>query len=136
MRQKQLGQKMHTAATADGVSKTLVIADFKYIMVAVTTTAGFTTGALQFFGSTNDLDSVPNFTAASSKTNQYAPLAATLVEDNTVIAGGTGAGIMVPSAGTTRIYKIITEGLTFFATKITGTTGAGEVTATASCYSE
>lgn len=136
MRDRQLGQKLLTAATANAVGKVMTVADYKNIMVMVTVTTPFSTGKLQFLGSINDIDNPASFAggfAGASKTNQIALLGYAKMIDGVVVSGATGIDMTV--AGT-YLVELNVNGITQFAPELVSLTGAGEVTVTASGYGE
>lgn len=136
MRDRQLGQKVLTAATANGIGKVLTVADYKNVMAIITVTTAFTTGKLTFLGSINDIDNVPTFAggfAAASKTNQVAQLGCARMKDGVIVDGATGFDLSV--AGTYMV-ELNVNGLTFVAPEVSLITGAGELTVTMSAYGE
>lgn len=135
MRQLQLGQAVLTAATANGVGKSLTVADHKDYMAMVTITTAFTTGTLKFLGSIADKENRPDFAVASSKTNPYSEIAFTRMDTGVLVSGATGIDL-ASGAGTTFAVKLTAEALTYLTAALSNITGAGEVTVTISAYGE
>jgi hypothetical protein len=135
MRTLQLGQAVLTAATANGVGKSLTVADHKFYMAMVTITTAFTTGTLKFLGSIAEKEAVPNFAAAATKTNPYSELAFTRMDTGVLVSGATGIDLST-GAGTTFAVKLTAEALSYLTAALSNITGVGEVTVTISAYGE
>lgn len=107
-----------------------IVDDFQHIVVALDTT-GTTTATIKFQGSLSE--TVPDFTAAASPTNQWAYVQAIDLADQSVINGATG--VALTGTDMDRMFEINTNGIRFFNVIVTNYT-QGTITATMRAFND
>lgn len=120
----------HNATTTNAFGVPMEVADYQNVVVAVTGT----NATVLFQGAIQDSSdaplTAPDFTAASSATNQWAYMDVVDYQDDSKNPGNTGIAI---TTAVTRIFEFNTNGLSWVNIQVSGNTGT--VTARGKAYS-
>lgn len=142
MRGRLLQQKILTAATANGVGASILVADQRNLVIALTVTTAPTTGTFKIVGSVNDPlqdtsvgGGLTTFGSASSKINQWGYLSFYRMDTGALVSGATGLDLST-LGGQTLLLRVNTDGLTWVNNELSAITGSGEVTSNVSAYCE